>query len=559
MNATVGPVLFLGILVALVAESLAANTDKVSFVLNTTDANGAPITENRYYYVYRPDNLPMTTPRPVILIMEAGSSILNTKAGQVGFVVVSCSFSGNSTGAPGRGWNAGNPRVTGFEDYDYVTEVINRVKASDHCNDAFITGISKGGHMAFAYACERPSMIKAAGPMDEFMGLTSNITTAPVPMIVFQGTADNSVPYAMVKDSVDAWRATDRLLSATPVTTCEASPLAPGQVSQATWRGGVNGTQVAFVTIIGGTHAYPTPASQTGYNIADGLWAFFSQYLTSAQPAPMIVSQPVNNVQTSGHPASFWVAATGQAPLSYQWQKNGADIPGATANWHTTPATTAVDNEATFRAVVSNSSGVVTSAPATLTVNAASGGPRITTQPADQSVAGGQPVSFSVSAVGSGTLAYQWQKNGMNIVGANAASLTVPAALTSDCGAAFRVVITDNAGSVTSARVTLAVKPAPMGPVIITNPERARVLVGQTGTFSITAKGDSLSYQWQKGAFTGNMVDIPGAIGPTFATPAATLSDHRTLFRCIVTNPAGSATSASELLLVTGAVARPQQ
>ena len=49
MNATVGPVLFLGILVALVAESLAANTDKVSFVLNTTDANGAPITENRYY------------------------------------------------------------------------------------------------------------------------------------------------------------------------------------------------------------------------------------------------------------------------------------------------------------------------------------------------------------------------------------------------------------------------------------------------------------------------------------------------------------------------------
>jgi hypothetical protein len=316
---------------------------------------------------------------------------------------------------------------------------------------------------------------------------------------------------------------------------------------------------VAFVTIIGGTHAYPTPASQTGYNIADGLWAFFSQYLTSAQPAPMIVSQPVHNVQTSGHRASFWVAATGQAPLSYQWQKNGDDIPGATANWHTTPATTAADNGATFRVVVSNRSGVVTSAPATLTVSAASGGPRIATQPADRSVAAGQPVSFSVSASGSGTLTYQWQKNGMNIVGANAASLTMPEALTADCGAAVRVVITDHAGSVTSARATLAVKPAPMGPVIITNPERARVLVGQTATFAVTAKGDSLSYQWQKGAFTGNMVDIPGAIGPTFATPAATLSDHRTLFRCIVTNPAGSATSASELLLVTGVVARPQK
>ena len=44
--------------------------------------------------------------------------------------------------------------------------------------------------MSFAYACECPSMIKAAGPLDEFMGLTSNLPSAPVPMIVFQGTAD---------------------------------------------------------------------------------------------------------------------------------------------------------------------------------------------------------------------------------------------------------------------------------------------------------------------------------------------------------------------------------
>lgn len=70
---------------------------------------------------------------------------------------------------------AQRPLFVGFEDYDYTTEVIKRVRASDNCNDAFITGISKGGHQTFAYACECPSMIKAAGPLDEFMSLTANI------------------------------------------------------------------------------------------------------------------------------------------------------------------------------------------------------------------------------------------------------------------------------------------------------------------------------------------------------------------------------------------------
>lgn len=134
----------------------------------------------------------------------------------------------------------------------------------------------------------------------------------------------------MVKDTVDAWRAVDGLLSAAPLTTYEPSPRLPGRVTQATWRGGTGGTQVAFVTIIGGTHTYPTPAVQTGYDFTDGLWAFFSRFLTSAQAAPKIVSQPLNNIQFSGQPASFHVAATGSAPLGYQWRKNGEDIPGAT-------------------------------------------------------------------------------------------------------------------------------------------------------------------------------------------------------------------------------------
>jgi len=56
-------------------------------------------------------------------------------------------------------------------------------------------------------------------------------------------------------------------------------------------------------------------------------------------------------------------------PLTYQWQKNGANIAGATAASYTTPATTTSDSGSTFDVVVTNAGRDVTSSAATLTVN----------------------------------------------------------------------------------------------------------------------------------------------------------------------------------------------
>jgi hypothetical protein len=64
--------------------------------------------------------------------------------------------------------------------------------------------------------------------------------------------------------------------------------------------------------------------------------------------------------------------ASGTAPLSYQWQKNGANISGATSASYTTPATTSADNGSTFQVTVSNSVGSVTSNSANLTVTSGS-------------------------------------------------------------------------------------------------------------------------------------------------------------------------------------------
>ena len=90
----------------------------------------------------------------------------------------------------------------------------------------------------------------------------------------------------------------------------------------------------------------------------------------AAPGAPTITTQPVNQTVTTGQRATFTVVAGGTAPLSYQWQKNGGNIAGATSASYTTPVTTTADSGSTFRAVVTNAAGTVTSAAATLTVNA---------------------------------------------------------------------------------------------------------------------------------------------------------------------------------------------
>ena len=89
---------------------------------------------------------------------------------------------------------------------------------------------------------------------------------------------------------------------------------------------------------------------------------------------PSITTQPSNQTVAVGQTASFSVGATGTAPLSYQWQRNSSNISGATIASYTTPAVTVTDDGATFRCVVTNAYGSVTSNAATLTVTTGGSG-----------------------------------------------------------------------------------------------------------------------------------------------------------------------------------------
>jgi len=266
---------------------------------------------------------------------------------------------------------------------------------------------------------------------------------------------------------------------------------------------------------------------------------------SSAPLAPTITTQPVSQTVTAGQTATFTVTASGAVPLSYQWQKNGVDIGGATSASYTTPATVIADNGAQLTVVVSNTVGSATSNAATLTVNAAPVVPFITTQPADQTVIAGQTATFTVVAAGTAPLKYQWQENGVN-VGANSPTFTTSATTIADDQASIIVTVSNVAGKDISSAATLTVNPATVAPTITTQPADQTVIAGQTATLSIVAAGTApLKYQWQK-----NGANIAGATGTSYTTPATTVADSGTTFDVVVSNTAGTITSGIATLTV---------
>jgi hypothetical protein len=84
--------------------------------------------------------------------------------------------------------------------------------------------------------------------------------------------------------------------------------------------------------------------------------------------SPTIVTHPQSQTVNAGAPASFFVMASGTAPLSYQWRKNGTNVAGATAATNSIAAAQSTA-AGSYTVVVTNAAGSITSAVATLTVN----------------------------------------------------------------------------------------------------------------------------------------------------------------------------------------------
>jgi formylglycine-generating enzyme required for sulfatase activity/photosystem II stability/assembly factor-like uncharacterized protein len=174
--------------------------------------------------------------------------------------------------------------------------------------------------------------------------------------------------------------------------------------------------------------------------------------------APTIVTQPASQTVDEGVNVTFTVLASGTAPLSYQWRKNGANISGA-INASLALNSVSPASAGSYAVVVTNSVGSVTSAVALLTVNPLAA-PTILTPPVSQTELAGANVTFTVIASGTAPLGYQWRKNGANIAGAVASNLTLISVTATDAGS-YAVTVSNAFGSVASGVATLTVLSAP--------------------------------------------------------------------------------------------------
>ncbi len=105
-------------------------------------------------------------------------------------------------------------------------------------------------------------------------------------------------------------------------------------------------------------------------NVNNGLIAYD---IVPQQLPPEIVTgppsgQPAGTTVLAGWKAAFSVTATGTAPLTYQWLRDDAEIPGATTASYLLDPVTSADSGSVFTVRITNAAGSVTSSPATLTV-----------------------------------------------------------------------------------------------------------------------------------------------------------------------------------------------
>ena len=241
-------------------------------------------------------------------------------------------------------------------------------------------------------------------------------------------------------------------------------------VGNYTFAGLANGTYTIAPSHAGYTF---TPNNQSATVNGANLTAV--NFTDNAAPvAPTITTQPGNQTVTAGQTASFSVVATGNAPLSYQWNRSGTAISGATSSTYTTSATTSSDNGAQFTVLVSNTVGNVISNAATLTVNPAPA-PAIQVSPTSISF-GNAVVSTSLSQA-------------LIITNTGTATLTITQVTASGSAtfsvSGFSLPLSVNAGKQTTITVTFL--PTSVGPVsgnisIVSNAPTSLTSVGFSGT-----------------------------------------------------------------------------
>lgn len=177
-----------------------------------------------------------------------------------------------------RGWNDGRGINEGIDDVGFTREMVSKLETQYKIDGkrVFATGISNGGFMCFRLACDAPDLVAAVAPVAAAMSdalAKNNRSTAPVSVLVINGTADPFVPWnggvigstaggrgiaLSAQATIGYWVALDGC-PATPVVSGlpDTDPADGTRVTQSSYGGGRGGTGVVLLAVDGGGHAWP--------------------------------------------------------------------------------------------------------------------------------------------------------------------------------------------------------------------------------------------------------------------------------------------------------------
>jgi glucose/arabinose dehydrogenase len=300
--------------------------------------------------------------------------------------------------------------------------------------------------------------------------------------------------------------------------------------------------------------------------------------ITFGATPPGITTQPQSQTVAAGGSATFSVVATGAPPLSYQWQRNGTNITGATSSSYTLSPVQASDNGAQFRVVVTNPNGSVTSAVATLTVSSNTAPVPTIVQPAQGTLYNaGNTITYSGTASDQqdGTLpasAFTWQVDFHHDThahpfvaptsGATGGSFTIPTTGETAANVWYRIYLTvrDSGGLTTTvfreifprtSQVTLATSPAGLQLRLDAQPVTAPTTF--TGVVGITRAIEAVSPQTVGGVtYVFDSWSDGGAAAHSISTPASNTT-YTAVFRVSGTGGNGLAATYYDNANFTGA------
>ncbi len=188
-------------------------------------------------------------------------------------------------------WNAGGccgeAQTFGTDDVGFVRTLLASLR-SELCVDnkrVFAMGHSNGGFMSNRLACEMADDFAAIGPNSAGLVFSACKPSRPVPVYYMHGDADGVVFYgggfplgwSGAKDTFDGWGARNKCATPAKVTS------QAGKVTCQTYAPRSGGADVNLCTISGGSHVWPSSASDT-QRYADGTKSYLDFF--AAHPKP---------------------------------------------------------------------------------------------------------------------------------------------------------------------------------------------------------------------------------------------------------------------------------